>query len=233
MATILCLETATETCSVALFVDTKVIALYETTGQKVHAVQLNNFIAKVLELSGKSFKDLDAVAVSKGPGSYTGLRIGVASAKGICFGLDIPLIAVNTLQAMTANFLRLNPEIKNKSRQYFIPMIDARRDEVYTAMLDLELNFINETQSKILESNSFKGFEFGTDLHFFGSGAAKASEILLHEDRFFFYENLDASAAGLSEIVSEKYENSLFEDVAYFEPYYLKEFFAKLPSGQR
>ena len=233
MANILCIETATENCSVALSVDDTLIFCKEAAEPKIHATQLNHFIEIVLKEAGKIFSDIDAVAVSKGPGSYTGLRIGVATAKGICYALNKPLIAVNTLQAMAYSFIESGLVTQENSNPFFIiPMIDARRDEVYCAVFDSEMQLSEQTEAKILDAFSFINFE-SRKVYFIGNGADKAEKILKVNSNFSFKPELTASAKGLVKPAIQLYNASQFESVAYFEPYYLKEFIAKLPQRQR
>jgi tRNA threonylcarbamoyladenosine biosynthesis protein TsaB len=222
MALILNLETATKTCSVVLSMDEEVIAIQEITTEKFsHAEKLNLFIEKVLTDAGKSFKDLDAVAVSAGPGSYTGLRIGASTAKGICFALDIPLISVNSLKALASQ-----AKIENG---LLCPMFDARRMEVYMAIYNSALKEIKPTSASVVESiHSFKIDLDKGPIYFFGPGAVKCQDIIVHENAIFDLD-VKVSAKGMAILSFQKFKDKEFEDVAYFEPAYLKDFIAGPP----
>jgi len=217
MAYILNLETATRNCSVSLAKDGKTIALKEYAGEGyTHAEKLHVFIEDVLKEAGIDYKSLNAVAVSMGPGSYTGLRIGVSAAKGLCYALNIPLIAVDTLEVLAH---AISPE--NGS---IIPMIDARRMEAYTAAFSNSHSKIRDTEAEIISEDSFAGFD--GPLHLVGDGAAKC-KALLTGDKFIYYDEiLFPSAAQMSALSYAGYKNSDTVDVAYFEPYYLKDFIA-------
>ncbi|WP_316803018.1 tRNA (adenosine(37)-N6)-threonylcarbamoyltransferase complex dimerization subunit type 1 TsaB [Pedobacter nototheniae] len=224
MAKILQIETATSICSVALSIDGKTIALKEESGQNLHASNLTLFVEEVIKAAGLTYKDLDAVAVSKGPGSYTGLRIGVSTAKGLCYALDIPLIAVETLKMMAAGFLFENPDYGN----LVCPMIDARRMEVYTTLFDAELAVLEPTVAKIIDETSFKSILEHSQVTFLGDGAAKCAETLAHANSSFSEVNFN-SASYMSELSFNAFRSGDFEDVAYFEPFYLKDFVLTQP----
>ncbi|WP_017258623.1 tRNA (adenosine(37)-N6)-threonylcarbamoyltransferase complex dimerization subunit type 1 TsaB [Pedobacter arcticus] len=224
MSLILQIETATQTCSVALAQNGELLNVIEKTDRNIHASNITLFIEEVLKQSNKSFKDLDAIAVSMGPGSYTGLRIGVSTAKGLCYALDIPLIAINTLQAMTSGFKSKCFSVQ--ANTLFCPMIDARRMEVYCSVFDDNLNVILHTEAKIIDETSFNDVLNNHIVYFFGDGAEKCEEMLgLHLNARVMgdYQN---SAKDLTLPALEKFENKDFVDVAYFEPFYLKEFIA-------
>ena len=220
---ILQLETATTMCSVALALDGKVLALKELNERNVHASQITLFIDEVMKSAGKSYQDLDAVSVSKGPGSYTGLRIGVSTAKGLCFGLDVPLISVDTLEAMAFGLLKAYPEIDSSS--LLCPMIDARRMEVYTAIFDTGLNPLETVSAKVLDEQSFIKHLDEQQVVFFGDGAAKCTALYSHHPNFKFVE-FENSAAHMSLISLTKLQDGQTENMAYFEPFYLKDFIA-------
>ena len=220
MAFILSIETSTTNCSVALAKNGQVVALAEDDQARYsHAEQLHLFIDRVVKDSGLKMADLDAVAVSKGPGSYTGLRIGVSTAKGLCYALKIPLISVSTLKVLTR-------QVVQQSSEYpIIPMIDARRMEVYTCVFDAKYNEQTKVEAKILEPNSFQPFFDKNDkVYFIGNGVSKFKEICDNPKKGLFIENKNPSAKQMCEIADELYQNKDFEDVAYFEPYYLKDF---------
>ena len=215
MALILNIETATKNCSVSLSNEGKTMVCKEIAEQNFsHAEKLHLFIAEVLAENNLVFSDLSAVAVSQGPGSYTGLRIGVSSAKGFCYALNIPLIAVDTLQLL-AKQIQIEKGI-------ILPMIDARRMEVFTAFYDKNFNQIRNVQAEIIDENSYA--EIDEILHLVGDGTEKFKTTLTN-DKFIFHSNvIYPSAKEMSALSYEKFQNHDFVDVAYFEPFYLKDF---------
>ncbi len=216
MALILNIETSTKNCSVSLSDEGNIIALKELNdGNYSHAEKLNVFIDVVLKEADKKVNDLNAIAISKGPGSFTGLRIGVSSAKGLCYALDIPLISVSTLQS-----LALQVDVENG---IVIPMLDARRMEVYSAVFDVENNQVREIKAEILTENSFDDYLKEKLTYFIGDGVTKTSEIIAHQNAIFVEGKLP-SAREIAKLSYIKYRNNDFEDVAYFEPFYLKDF---------
>lgn len=220
MGLILGIETATKNCSVALFKDAILIAEKEQSSEKYsHAEQLTLFIQEVLGIANLTLNDVDAIALSMGPGSYTGLRIGTSTAKGLCYALDIPLISVSTLQAMALKMARTN----NKP-QYYCPMIDARRMEVFAAIYDENNNEVRKVQADIVDENTYLNF-LDEKVLFFGDGAIKCKEAINHKNAEFV-DGILPSAKDLGIIANQKFTNKDFEDVAYFEPYYLKDFVA-------
>ena len=224
MANILLIETATQVCSVGLSIDGKIISLKESHGQNVHSKVLNVFIDEIISTSEINIKDLNAVAVSMGPGSYTGLRIGVSSAKGLCYALDLPLIAIETLYSI-ANGTRIKTQDKNA---LFCPMIDARRMEVYCAIFDRTLNKIKDTSAEIISKDSFQDVLKKHKVIFSGDGSVKCKEIIQHHNAIFI-ENIHPSVTYMVEITENKFQQGKFEDLAYFEPFYLKDFVAGIP----
>ncbi|RKS55965.1 tRNA threonylcarbamoyladenosine biosynthesis protein TsaB [Gillisia mitskevichiae] len=217
MSTILCIETASTNCSVAIGVNGKLLALKEDYDSSYsHAERLHNFIKEILEENDLKLSNLDAIAVSKGPGSYTGLRIGVSAAKGLCFSLDLPLISVPTLSSLAY-------QVENEGT--IIPMMDARRMEVYTAVFNKEKEQIGETSAKILDAGSYKEYLDEQVVYFIGSGVEKFQKICEHPNARYI-ENVLPSAVQMVALATIKYKKSDFEDVAYFEPYYLKDFMA-------
>ncbi len=216
MSYILNIETATKNCSVALAKDGKTVICKEVSEQGYsHAELLHVFIEEILKDANVSFQDLQAIAISKGPGSYTGLRIGVSSAKGLCYALGIPLIAIDTLTIL-ANQIKVENGL-------IIPMIDARRMEVYSAIFNSDVEKIREVQAEILTEDSFTSYN--ETLHFIGDSSEKAKSVLTN-DNFVFHDSIVfPSANEMSSLSYKKYQNQDFEDVAYFEPYYLKDFF--------
>lgn len=221
---ILLIETATSTCSVALSENGQILALKELNEANIHASQITLFIDDVMLNAKKEYADLDAVAVSMGPGSYTGLRIGVSTAKGLCYALDIPLIAVDTIQAMASGLLQARDFPENA---LLIPMIDARRMEVYTGVYQKDLSILEPVSAKIVDENSFKEFD-KYELFLFGDGSDKFKSLFSNRSNINFLD-FSTSAAHLSVLATEKFKNSQFEDVAYFEPFYLKDFLVTSP----
>lgn len=216
MALILNLETATTNCSVSLAKDGKTIAIKEhDTPNYSHSEQLHVFIQEVLKEASVSLSDIDAVAVSKGPGSYTGLRIGVSAAKGLCFSLDVPLISIPTLESMAQ-------QSKSEEIDFIIPLLDARRMEVYSHVFDNQLKGIRETRAEIIDENSFHTYLEKGKVLLLGSGAAKCQEVLT--DGVDYNLECVPSSEQMSKLSYDKFQASDFEDVAYFEPYYLKDF---------
>lgn len=227
MSVILSLETATEVCSVALSMDGNILALKEASGSNEHSSSLTVFVGDVMKEAGLSLRELDAVAVSMGPGSYTGLRIGVSAAKGLCYSLDKPLIAVSTLKAMakTAQGLILANQVR---ADLLCPMIDARRMEVFTGIYDLELGEVTPIDALVLDEMTFNDFD-GKKIAVFGNGAEKCQFLYKDKPNILFPFSLHATAESVARLAHEKFLISEFENVAYFEPFYLKDFIAGKP----
>ncbi len=217
MAIILNIETSTKVCSVALAKNKEVIDLIEHEDDNYsHSEKLNLFILELLEKNNLSFDDLDAVAISEGPGSYTGLRIGVSTAKGICYSKDIPLISVNTLEALC--------KLVSIEAGYKIPMIDARRMEVFMSVLTKNDEIHQEQTNEIISEDSFE--TFGDDvLYLFGNGAFKLKKLFSTRSNIHFIDNIKCSAKGMVHIAYQKFLTKDFVDTAYFEPNYGKEFY--------
>lgn len=221
---ILQIETATTVCSVALADNGRVLAFKEADQRNIHAEKITLFIDETLKSAGKSYGDIDAIAVSSGPGSYTGLRIGVSAAKGLSFALDKPLIAVETLQAM-ANGYADQHDIDTGT--LLCPMVDARRMEVFTAVFDeLGDRVIEATSAKIIDEQSFSDLLSTNKIIFFGDGAEKCRAVLNAHANAVIVSDFINSARYITRKANEKYLARDFEDVAYFEPYYLKDFIA-------
>ncbi|SFC87482.1 tRNA (adenosine(37)-N6)-threonylcarbamoyltransferase complex dimerization subunit type 1 TsaB [Algibacter pectinivorans] len=224
MSLILNLETATTNCSVSLSKDGKTIVLKEDNDKNYsHAERLHVYIDAVLKEANITSNDLDAIAVSKGPGSYTGLRIGVSAAKGLCFALNKPLIAVPTLNALAYQVTMESGVV--------VSMLDARRMEVYSAIYDLDYKQIRETQAEILDETSFKNYLEQGKVYFIGNGVEKTKTLINHPNAIFV-DNKLPSANHMSVLAYQKYKENSFEDVAYFEPYYLKDFVALKPKSK-
>ncbi|TWR31690.1 tRNA (adenosine(37)-N6)-threonylcarbamoyltransferase complex dimerization subunit type 1 TsaB [Mucilaginibacter pallidiroseus] len=220
---ILQIETATTACSVALANNGEVIAVKEINERNIHAEVITVYIDELIKQSNISYSDIDAIAVSCGPGSYTGLRIGVSTAKGLCFALDKPLIAVETLAAMADGAVKhgLVP-----TDALICPMIDARRMEVYTAVYDAKGDIIKATAAEIIDESSFLDLLQDNKMLFLGDGAEKCREVLSYSPNAYFAGDFQNSATYLTGIAQQKFITQQFVDVAYFEPYYLKDFVA-------
>lgn len=232
MSLILGIETATKICSVAISRDEKLLALKEIGGEYSHSENLNHFIELACAEAKITLNQLDAIVVSKGPGSYTGLRIGVSTAKGLCYGLDKPLIAVDTLKAMVVGVTDSLPFGEVQGGALFCPMIDARRMEVYTALYNSKFELIEPISAKIIDENSFAHFLDKNKVVFFGDGAEKCKSLLNNHPNAVFIDNVEPSAKYVNQLASSKFKQGIFEDVAYFEPYYLKEFLATTPRNK-
>ena len=230
---ILCLETSTAVCSVSLVNNGNVVALRESLDGQNHAEKITIFIDEVMKEAGVAYKDLDAVATSMGPGSYTGLRIGVSTAKGLCYAMEKPLIAIDTLAAMAYGFedyktTRLQ-DYKFESTDILCPMIDARRMEVYTAFFNDKLERTSETEALVVDENSFMDLKQSNHLYLFGDGADKLSALFENEANITVVEKFHCSAAYMAKLADEAFKNKQFVDVAYFEPFYLKNFVPGMP----
>lgn len=227
MSLILLIETATTSCSVALAADNEILALRELNQRNIHAEVITVYIEDVFKEAGLNYHELDAVAVSCGPGSYTGLRIGVSTAKGLCFSLDKPLIAVETLSAM-AHGLISRKEVAIEANTLLCPMIDARRMEVYTAVFDAKGKPLKPTAAEIIDENSFGDMLNTHRMIFFGDGAEKCKDTLDHHPNAVFINMVDFvnSAKDMLSPALQQFGKKDFVDVAYFEPYYLKDFIA-------
>lgn len=221
MALLLCIESSAEVCSVALARNGEVVALRESAVERDHAKLLAPFISGVLGEAGVAPSQLDAVAVSKGPGSYTSLRIGVSTAKGLCYGAGKPLIAVGSLHALTA----LAPaKAALLPSDLLCPMLDARRMEVYTAMFDANGVQQTEVTAQVVSESSFAEELRARRIVFFGSGAGKLRQVAQSPNAVFI--EVQASASGMAQLAEQHFTQKCFEDVAYFEPFYLKDFVA-------
>lgn len=219
MALIISLETSSNVCSVALYNETDLVFCSEILIQKSHSSLLTVMVQQCVEQGGYKLSDLSAVAVSAGPGSYTGLRIGASVAKGLCFSLNIPLIAVDTLESMASivsNFCEGN--------SLLCPMLDARRMEVYYALLDSRLNILTSSVPKVLSVESFSDELDKQQVVFFGNGTDKFHQLIGDKTNARFINGIYPSAKGIGKLAFRKFERSEFENTIYFEPNYLKEF---------
>ena len=226
---ILCLETATSVCSVALNDGDRCLALRQCVGQNAHSEKITIFINEVLKEAGISYGQLDAVAVSQGPGSYTGLRIGVSTAKGICYAADRKMMAIDTLHAMAYGMKeRLDNQLQ--ANDLLIPMIDARRMEVYASVFDASLNRFSDTAALVIDGNSFSELlQPGRRLWLFGDGAPKLKAVFADRPEIQIVEGFGPSAAFMASLADQQLKAGQFVDVAYFEPFYLKDFVAGKP----
>jgi tRNA threonylcarbamoyladenosine biosynthesis protein TsaB len=223
MALILNIETATTNCSVSIGKDGHMIALREQNSASYsHSEDLHVFIKESLDSASLSTDDLDGIAVSKGPGSYTGLRIGVSAAKGLCFALDIPLLGISTLASMAT-------QVKLKDG-FIIPVLDARRMEVYSAVFNASYKQIRETKVEEVSPDLFAQFAAQGPVHIIGSGAVKCSESLEHQN-FVFDDSIVPSAKDMCQLSFRAFNTKNFENTAYFEPDYLKDFIAQQKSN--
>lgn len=232
MALILNIETSTIVCSVSVSRDGIVLAIKESREEKSHAKLLTIFIDELLKELNYKIDDLDAVAISKGPGSYTGLRIGVSTAKGLCYAKDLPLIAINTLQSMAngiiLKFNSNNLPIENVETAILVPMIDARRMEVYSAFFNSKGESLRDVMAEIIDDHSYKEILSKQKMIFFGDGSEKIRETIQHENAIFLTD-IYPSSKDMAELSESAYQKREFENVAYFEPFYLKDFVATVP----
>lgn len=225
MSNILLIETSTRVCSVGLICENELKYIREENSQQYsHSSQLTVFIDQIIKESSLSYNSIDAVSVSNGPGSYTGLRIGVSTAKGICFATGKPLIAVSSLESLVFHTIKKSED----EYDYIIPMIDARRMEVYTAVFDKNASMVTEINAKIIDKESFADVLEKGKILFTGDGAEKCKEVISHPNAVF-PGNILSSVTGMVHTSLLKYQNKSYEDVAYFEPYYLKDFVAGKP----
>jgi len=224
---ILCIETATRVCSVALCDRDNVVSLRESNDGKSHSADLTVFIDEIFRTTGIAVSDLQAVAVSKGPGSYTGLRIGVSTAKGLAYGASIPLLAIDTTLSMFRGY-KSNPLLKTGPNDLFCPCIDARRMEIYHTVFTNTGTVYKELKAEVINELSFSEIPESKNIHFFGDGAEKLKSIVKRPG-CVFDEEFIISASSMREPAFEALDARHFEDVAYFEPFYLKDFITTTP----
>lgn len=225
---ILQIETATPVCAVAISKNGVTVAQVEAHEPNLHASHLTLFIEQVVTNAAITLSDINAVAVSMGPGSYTGLRIGASTAKGLCYAMDIPLIAVNTLQAMVHGFGMQVP-LSNIAGHTLVPMVDARRMEVYMATYNTQLECLTATEARIIDADTFFDDSKNTNYVLFGTGADKLEAFFENAATIQVAVGFRNAASFFSKLAFEKFEQQEFEDVVYFEPYYLKDFIATTP----
>lgn len=228
MATILCIETSTDVCSVAVAQDNHVIFRNEDFNGPSHAVQCGLFVDEALSFAESHAIPLDAVAVSEGPGSYTGLRIGVSMAKGVAYGRNVPLLAIPTLQLLCVPVLLYHEEIPENS--LLVPMIDARRMEVYSAIYDRSLKEIRQIQADIVDSNTYLEYLERGPVVFFGNGSNKCKDVIFHPNAIFI-DNIHPLACNAAPLAEQRIRRNEIASTAYFEPFYLKDFQATKPKN--
>ncbi len=229
---ILHIETATDICSVALSEGDQQLSLAESGAERSHAALLNAFIRKVFEESGREIEMINAVAISKGPGSYTGLRIGVSTAKGIAYALEKPMVASGTLDNMAHGALDQH-SVRELLREHgekllLCPMLDARRMEVYSCFYTTGMDVVREVSADVVDRDTYRELLENQPVCFFGNGSLKCEEVLDHPNAHFI-RGLNPSASQMIIPALNRFRQNLFEDVAYFEPYYLKDFIATIP----
>ncbi len=225
MSYLLHIETATTNCSVALSHNGNLLHCIENNAIDFrHSDYLHLFIEELLSEVQINYSQLDGVVVSMGPGSYTGLRIGMSTAKGLCYAQDIPLLAINSLRILAEAY-------EPKNNQILIPLFDARRMEVYSLILNAQKQIIRDTDAEVISENSFQEYKAQGQLVFFGSGAAKCKELLQEEDNTLFIDDLEVpSARNMIKIGQAKFVAKEFQDIAYFDSFYLKKFYTNAPS---
>src|SRR3569623_677531 len=222
MTLIISIDTSTKVCSVALHAEAQLIATQTLHVEKSHTESLLMAIEHLITISPYTKEDLSAVAVSSGPGSYTGLRIGTSTAKGLCYALGIPLIAVNTLEAMICGM-----QPYNMVRALLCPMLDARRMEVYCLLTDSQGCSILPTHAHIVDQNRFQAWLPNTHILFLGDGADKCKPLLAHQSHALFIDHFYPQAHHVGDLAYSKFKQAAFEDLAYFTPLYLKPFQGK------
>jgi tRNA threonylcarbamoyladenosine biosynthesis protein TsaB len=228
MALILNIESSIDICSVSIARNGKVLALKESRDKKSHAALLAIYIEELVTSLSINLSDLDAVAVSKGPGSYTGLRIGVSTAKGIAYGTGKKLIGIPTLQVMTYGVLQKYKDLRSENNRLLCPMIDARRMEVFTALYTTSNILFREITAEIIHPGIFSDILEKNKILFFGNGSVKCRDVIQHPNARFI-EGIEPSASWMAELSEKAFREKQFEDIAYFEPFYLKDFIATIP----
>ncbi len=229
---ILSIETSTSMCSVALHTNGVCDDCIEINEQNAHSSKLTVLIEQLLEQNNVHIADCDAIAISGGPGSYTGLRIGTSVAKGLCYAANVPLIAVDTLQALAlACKGMIESENYSGDKIIFMPMIDARRMEVYSSQWSMDMEELSETQPLIVDHNTIETFDSANTYVLCGDGSAKCKD-LLNAPHIHFVENCNTTAQTVGTLAYEKFQKNQFEDVAYYEPFYLKEFVTTTPKNK-
>lgn len=221
MSRILCVDTSSFICSISIFENLSLISSNSSEVEKSHSKLIIQLIDQSLKDAKIKINEVDAFAVSMGPGSYTGLRIGVSTIKGLCYSLEKPLISINTLEILSKSALN---HINNYNDFFICPMIDARRMEVFTKMLDNDFNEVEKDKALILDDKSFNDIDGGKLIYFFGDGSNKFQKIVNNKN-FHFIDNIISSSKHMGELANIKYENNQFENLTTFEPFYIKDFF--------
>lgn len=221
MSSILCVDTSSFICSVSVFENLSLISSNSTEVEKSHSKFIIQLIDQSLKDANIKINEVDAFAVSMGPGSYTGLRIGVSTIKGLCYSLEKPLISINTLEILSKSALN---HINDYNDFFICPMIDARRMEVFTKMLDNDFNEVEKDKALILDDKFFNDIGGGKSIYFFGDGSNKFQKITNNKN-FHFIDNIISSSKHMGELANIKYENNQFENLITFEPFYIKDFF--------
>ena len=221
MSRILCVDTSSFICSISIFENLSLISSNSSEVEKSHSKLIIQLIDQSLKDAKIKINEVDAFAVSMGPGSYTGLRIGVSTIKGLCYTLEKPLISINTLEILSKSALN---HINNYNDFFICPMIDARRMEVFTKMLDNDFNEVEKDKALILDDKSFNDIGGGKSIYFFGDGSNKFQKIINNKN-FHFIDNIISSSKNMGELANIKYENNQFENLTTFEPFYIKDFF--------
>lgn len=227
MSLILSLETSTTVCSVAIHRAQDILAVAEVHIEQSHASKLAVLIDEVKKLAGIELNELRGIAISSGPGSYTGLRIGTSTAKGLCYALGIPLISLNSLEVLAYQMSEVNT-----SKAFLCPMIDARRMEVYCLLMDDKMNVIQPTEAKVIDDSSFSDQLENQPILFFGNGSAKCEKVITHRNALFI-KDVYPSARQVGMMAYQKLLNKEVEDVSNAEPFYLKEFLIKKPVANK
>jgi tRNA threonylcarbamoyladenosine biosynthesis protein TsaB len=221
MSLLLHIDTAVENASLCISKDGSLLKMAENKNQKDHAAWIHLAIEKLMKETGYNLDDLSAIAVSNGPGSYTGLRVGLATAKGLCYALNIPLVTLSTLEVMTYSAITHNSRLTTTNFLY-CPMIDARRMEVFTALYDKSLNAIQPPHARVIAEKSFHEELENHKILFFGNGAEKSKTFIKHPNAFF--ENIEQNASHMIQLAEQKIKVREFADTAYVEPFYIKDF---------
>ncbi|MBF8965294.1 tRNA (adenosine(37)-N6)-threonylcarbamoyltransferase complex dimerization subunit type 1 TsaB [Pontibacter sp. FD36] len=227
MPLLLALETSSTVCSVALYKGEDLLGASELQIEKSHSSHITVMISQLVENCGYTLHNLSAVAVSGGPGSYTGLRIGSSTAKGLCYSLDIPLLEVSTLYGLAKQAI---DSVPNAQHYLFCPMIDARRMEVYTCLLNSDLEELMPVTPVVLDEQSFQKQLTSQPIIFFGNGAGKFKKMVEGNKHALFVDSIQPSAKPIGQLAMAKYEQQAFEDVAYYEPFYLKDVYITSPT---
>jgi len=230
MCLILSIETTTSVCSVALAKQGQLLGYRELDSKNSNAEILKGYIQEILADNKFALGDLKAIAVSEGPGSYTGLRIGVSTAKGLCYSLDIPLIAISTLQSLAIHTREnIDPLLLEKENLLFCPMIDARRMEAYTALYNLKNEEVRKVEAEVIDETTYLNQLERSSYVFSGDGSGKYKTLYQDHPNAHFFPEIILSARGMITIAEQKYQRKEFADLAYFEPFYLKAFVAGIP----